>query len=118
VGAVWDHVAPWRSVYKLNQLTNVEVTFALTNSGHNRGIISPPGRADRHFRVGTAPIGSTHIDADQWLGAHVPQNGSWWPSWFDWLGNYSGPPAALLHMGNPKAGFAPGEAALGAFVHG
>jgi polyhydroxyalkanoate synthase subunit PhaC len=118
VGAEWDHVAPWRSVYKLNQLTNVEVTFALANGGHNQGIISPPGRPDRHFRIGTAPIGSTHVDADKWLDAHAPQNGSWWPSWLDWLDDHSGPLTIPPPLGNAKVGFAPQEAAPGTFVHG
>jgi polyhydroxyalkanoate synthase subunit PhaC len=118
VGAEWDHVAPWCSVYNLNKLTNAEVTFALTNGGHNQGIVSPPGRADRHFRIGTASIGSTHVDADKWFDAHTPQQGSWWPAWFDWLGDHSGPLATPPPLGNPKAGFAPGEAAPGMFVHG
>jgi polyhydroxyalkanoate synthase len=118
VGAEWDHVAPWRSVYKLHQLTNTEVTFALTNGGHNRGIVSPPGHADRHFRMGTASIGSAHVDADQWVEKHDPQQGSWWPAWFEWLEVNSGSSVTPPSLGNLKAGFAAGEAAPGTFIHG
>jgi polyhydroxyalkanoate synthase len=44
VGTTKDHVAPWRSVYKVNLYTDSEVTFLLTTGGHNAGIVSDPTR--------------------------------------------------------------------------
>ena len=49
VGTEKDHVSPWRSVYKLHRLTHTELTFVLTNGGHNAGIVSEPGHAHRHY---------------------------------------------------------------------
>ena len=53
VGTERDHVAPWRSTYKINQQVESDVTYLLTSGGHNAGIVSEPGHAGRRFRVGT-----------------------------------------------------------------
>jgi polyhydroxyalkanoate synthase len=37
-----DHVAPWRSVFKIHLLADTEITFLLTTGGHNAGIVSNP----------------------------------------------------------------------------
>lgn len=40
VGTETDHVAPWKSVFKIQRLTETETTFVLTSGGHNAGIVS------------------------------------------------------------------------------
>ena len=64
VGTVRDHVAPWRSVYKIHLLTDTEVTFLLTTGGHNAGIVSEPGHRGRSYQVLTSPAQHRYLDPD------------------------------------------------------
>lgn len=116
VATEWDHVAPWRSVYKLHQLTDSPITFALTNGGHNQGIVSPPTRADRHFRIAATAANDPHVDPDHWFRNAAYHEGSWWTAWFEWLGAHSGrfiDPPAQGRREFPGLGPAPGT-----YVHG
>ena len=62
VGTEWDHVAPWRSTYRLHLIADApEITFLLTSGGHNAGIISPPEQSHRHYRVATARCWFTNL---------------------------------------------------------
>ncbi|HEY4774850.1 MAG TPA: alpha/beta fold hydrolase, partial [Xanthobacteraceae bacterium] len=85
-----DHVAPWRSVFKFHLLTETELTFVLTNGGHNAGILSEPGHAGRHFRIARHQPGDSHLDPDTWLATNPPHEGSWWAAWTQWLAERSG----------------------------
>jgi len=109
VGTVQDHVAPWRSVFKLHALTDAEQTFVLTAGGHNVGIVNPPGQNERSsFRLRTQHPGDRLLTADQWLAAAPQQPGSWWTAWFDWLANHSGPRTRARTLERPE-----GHASLG-----
>jgi polyhydroxyalkanoate synthase subunit PhaC len=116
VGTERDHVAPWRSTYKINLQAETEVTYLLTSSGHNAGIVSELGHAGRSFRVNTKTISDHYLDPERFLAEVPRQDGSWWPEWTAWLGERSGLPAALPPMGAPQAGYLPLEDAPGAFV--
>ncbi len=85
VGAQRDHVAPWRSVYKIVLLTDTEVTFLLTTGGHNAGIVSEPARKRGGYRVMTKTDGERYADADEWTRLAPGKEGSWWPEWVAWL---------------------------------
>ncbi|MGE5649269.1 MAG: PHA/PHB synthase family protein, partial [Bacillota bacterium] len=61
-----DHVAPWKSVYKINLIADPDVTFLLTNGGHNAGIVSQPGHKGRHYRLAHRPSGTNYIDPETW----------------------------------------------------
>jgi len=99
VGAEADHVAPWHSVYKMNYLAHTDVTFLLTSGGHNAGIISEPGHAGRHYRIATRRAKDPYVAPDDWVAAHAPKIGSWWPEWQKWLAKRSGPLVAAPTMG-------------------
>ncbi len=85
VSTTSDHVAPWRSVYKLHVLADTDITFALGNGGHNAGIVSEPGHAGRHYRLRTSPEDEPFISPESWEQEADRWDGSWWPAWTDWL---------------------------------
>jgi polyhydroxyalkanoate synthase len=105
VGTLTDHVAPWRSVYKLHYLTPAEITFVLTSGGHNAGIVSPPGHPRRHYQFLTTPAftgqANARNDPDRWLAEAPREEGSWWPAWHEWLRAHSGDPVKPPRMGVP-----------------
>jgi poly[(R)-3-hydroxyalkanoate] polymerase subunit PhaC len=116
VATLRDHVAPWRSVYKLNLVADTELTFLLTSGGHNAGIVSEPGHGHRSFQVATRPAGAPYTDPDTWAASTPVQPGSWWPAWEAWLAARSAgqvPPPAL---GAPGAGYPALADAPGSYV--
>ncbi len=85
VGTQTDHVAPWKSVYKLHHLCSSELTFLLTSGGHNAGIVSPPNHPRRSYQVSTHRPEQRFIDPDTWLEQTPQQQGSWWSEWQRWI---------------------------------
>jgi polyhydroxyalkanoate synthase len=116
VGTEWDHIAPWRSVYQINVLADTDVTFLLTNGGHNAGIISEPGHNDRHYRVATLKAGEPYEEPDHWFYLHQPIAGSWWPEWVSWLRQGSNEFCDPPPMGAPAEGYPPLCDAPGTYV--
>ena len=116
VGTETDHVAPWRSVYKLNLLTDTEVTFLLTSGGHNAGIVSEPGHAHRHYRIATKTAEDHYVDPEVWLQTTPDNDGSWWPAWVAWLDAHSGTRGAPPKMGCGAGPYAPLCDAPGTYV--
>lgn len=115
VGTITDHVAPWRSVHKLHMLSPAaEITFVLTNGGHNAGIVSPPGHPRRHYQVLAREAGGAHVAPDDWLARAPDVQGSWWPAWQQWLAAHSGAPVKPPRMG--AAAFRPLGDAPGSYV--
>ena len=108
VGTERDHVAPWKSVYKIHQFTDCDVTFALTSGGHNAGIVSPPGSSNlghprRRYRLATRAHGDALLPPEVWSDANTPTEGSWWTPWQAWLAAHSSAPAAPPATGKALA---------------
>ena len=118
VGTETDHIAPWQSVYKVHLFTDTEMTFVLTNGGHNAGIVSEPGHRGRHYLSATRKPGEAYVDPVTWAARATRYDGSWWPCWADWLAAHSTservPPP---QMGAPERGYAPLCPAPGTYVH-
>ncbi len=101
VGTEEDHVAPWKSVYKLHLFADSDITFVLTSGGHNAGIVSEPGHPGRHFRVAQTTALAAYRDPDEWLAENAEQDGSWWMALADWLNAHSGDAVAPPPLGAP-----------------
>ena len=115
VGTERDAVARWRSVFKLHQLNDGELTFVLTSGGHNAGIVSEPGHKNRHFRIRIREAGARTLTPEEWERDTAPRDGSWWLAWGTWLDERSpGPPGGPPPMGSP--GFPPLCDAPGPYV--
>ncbi len=117
VSTISDHVAPWRSVYKIQALTDADVTFVLSNGGHNAGIVNPPGAPNRKHQIATHAESENYVAPDAWQQTAVHHEGSWWPCWQDWLVKHSSadraPPPDL---GAPANGYPPLSDAPGSYV--
>jgi polyhydroxyalkanoate synthase len=116
VSTIRDHVAPWRSVYKIQMLTDADVTFVLCNGGHNAGIVNPPTHPHSRLQIATHKEGEAYLDPDAWQAAAVHHEGSWWPWWLEWLHRSSFGKMAPPAMGAPDKGYAPIGDAPGTYV--
>src|SRR5512139_3394030 len=103
VGTETDHVAPWRSVYKVGKLVRSrDYTFCLTSGGHNAGIISGPQHPKRRHRTLTMKAGARVPSPAQYMKTVEPVQGSWWPTFAAWLAEHS----AKTKVAPPKMGAA------------
>ena len=114
VGAVRDHVAPWKSTYKIHYQVDADVTFLLTSGGHNAGIVAPPGEEGHFYQVKDKPEDAPYVGPDEWLKSAPRTEGSWWLEWVRWLTPRSGAACEPPQMGiGPADGHslpdAPGE---------
>ncbi|NVK41001.1 MAG: alpha/beta hydrolase [Oceanospirillaceae bacterium] len=105
VGTQRDHVAPWRSLYKINLLTDTDVTFLLTSGGHNAGIVSEPGHPHRTYQVATLNSMDKFVSPEEWCARTPSREGSWWPEWNAWLTQHSDGKSKPPATGAPRKGY-------------
>ncbi len=117
VAAERDHVAPWKSVYKLNYLADTDVSFLLTSGGHNAGIISEPGHPRRHHRIATRHDGDAYVAPEEWFATTPEREGSWWPAWQAWLNEHSSGEVKPPAMGGAQKELQALCDAPGTYVH-
>ena len=119
VGTSRDHIAPWRSVYKVALFTDTDVTFALVSGGHNVGIVNPPTQGKGSYQLMTRGAGERYVDPDTWAAMAPAHEGSWWPAWEAWV-RASGLPDRVSPrpMGAPDEGYPPLGDAPGVYVRG
>jgi polyhydroxyalkanoate synthase subunit PhaC len=109
VGAVTDHLTPWKACYQSCSYLGGDSTFALSNGGHVAALVNPPSNPKAHHWIGpgTAP------DADTWLEGATKKKGSWWEGWAQWCAERSGEripaPKQLGSKEYPPTANAPGD---------
>ena len=74
-----DHVSAWEAVYR--GARDIGADFILGGSGHNAGVINPPAANKHGFWTNEA----RPADANDWLDSATRHEGSWWPTWTQWL---------------------------------
>jgi polyhydroxyalkanoate synthase subunit PhaC len=99
VGTVHDHVAPWKSTFKIHYQVDTDVTYLLTSGGHNTGVVAPPGEHGHVYQVMTKAADAPYIGPDEWLKAAPKVEGSWWLEWTRWLTAQSGEPCEPPRVG-------------------
>ncbi len=113
VGAEQDHICPWQETYKVCNLVNGPVRYALADEGHITGIVNPPSaRSKRRHWVSDIKEENT---GHEWLSSQQAQPGSWWVDWVRWLSEQSDSKGAPPPMGSenyPPLGKAPGSYVL------
>jgi polyhydroxyalkanoate synthase len=113
VGTERDHIAPWKSAFKICALAKGPVRFAVATSGHIMGVFSPPvDPPKRRYWMGDA---TGHDDPDRWLAQAEKVSNSWWTDWYAWLKPRCGELGTPPTMGNkdyPQLAPAPGDYVL------
>jgi polyhydroxyalkanoate synthase len=109
MGALADHLTPWRGTYRTTELTSGRSTYVLSNAGHIAGLVNPPGNPKASYFVG-ARAGA--VGADTWREKATQKSGSWWEAWADWTIKHSraqaGAPTILGSNAHPVLTGAPG----------
>jgi poly[(R)-3-hydroxyalkanoate] polymerase subunit PhaC len=117
VGTEADHVAPWKSVYKVDNLVRSDnLTFLLTSGGHNAGIIAGPVHPKRHYRIRTQRLADPHLAPQDWFEAATKHDGSWWSAWQQWLAEHSTEKTKPPAIGASRKGYRVIESAPGQYV--
>ncbi|MEA2119445.1 PHA/PHB synthase family protein [Halovibrio sp. HP20-50] len=114
VSTTHDHIAPWQSVYKLHLLADSDVTFVLTNGGHNAGIVSEPGHKKRRYQIRCTRQEEPYLKPETWREQAEHHDGSWWPALSNWLREHSSAQVEPPEMGAQD--YTPLEKAPGTYV--
>ncbi|MDN5869506.1 MAG: hypothetical protein L0H73_02105 [Nitrococcus sp.] len=116
VGTRTDHIAPWRSVYKIHLLAAGEITFVLTSGGHNAGVVSEPGHPRRVYQIADKQADAPYVGPDRWFAEVSERQGSWWLEWRAWLVEHSSGQVEPPALGASERGYPPLADAPGRYV--
>jgi polyhydroxyalkanoate synthase len=114
VGALLDHISPWRGTFRTCRLAGGPARYVLAGDGHITGIVNPPSEfGKKRFWAGEDGLDG---EPDAWLEGRAERPGSWWEDWAEWLARRSGPPGPPPPLGSrrhPAREKAPGTYVFG-----
>ena len=107
VGAVEDHITPWRSAFRTASLLGGKVQFVLSSSGHIAGVVNPPSKSAAYWMHE-----HMHDTPEAWQVASTRHADTWWHAWARWIQTRAGerrpPPALIGSETQPPLADAPG----------
>jgi polyhydroxyalkanoate synthase len=109
VGMKYDHIVPWKAVWRMTQVVGGSARFVLGGSGHVAGVVSAPSQPKGYW-TNDKPT----CTADEWLEGATFHQGSWWQDWAEWLQAHSGELVTPPSMGSQT--YPPLVAAPGTYV--
>jgi polyhydroxyalkanoate synthase len=86
VGALTDHITPWKACFRTPALLGGRSRFVLSSSGHIQALVNPTGNPKALYMTG----GECDVDPDTWLKGATQHSGSWWDHWLGWLREHAG----------------------------
>ncbi len=96
-----DHVAPWKSVFKIHHQADADVTFLLASGGHQCGNRGASWRTRAYLSVKTKAA-HAHLYRSGRMAEHgAVGRGSWWP---EWGREVAGRTIRRAHPGRPGSG--------------
>ncbi|MBB2892009.1 poly(3-hydroxyalkanoate) synthetase [Flexivirga oryzae] len=111
VGAINDHIVPWKASYRATALFGGDVRYVLSSGGHIAGVVNPPTpKAWFQSNEKNSP------DAEVWLAGATRRTGSWWEDWTAWSAARSGGQRKPPSLGNRR--YRPLAPAPGTYVFG
>ena len=113
MGAIEDHIVPWRGAYESARHLGANVRFCLGGGGHIAGTMNPASKNRRNYWVHDS--NKLVDDPDQWLANAANCKGSWWNDWAKWLEPFVGKRIAAPKSIGSKS-YAPIEPAPGRYV--
>ena len=80
VGAVEDHITPWRSAFRTTSLLGGKVQFVLSSSGHIAGVVNPPSKSAAYWL-------QEHLQEtpEAWQAGTARHADTWWHNWAKWI---------------------------------
>src|SRR5215475_774664 len=107
VGAVEDHITPWRSAFRTTSLLGSKVEFVLSSPGHIAGVVNPPSKSAAYWLHE-----QLEENPEAWHIASTRHGDTWWNEWARWIKARSGeqvaPPASPGSDEFPRLADAPG----------